>query len=249
MTMTEYLKSTRHPWVCFIFLVPLVIGYELGVLWLGGDRPDTLRNGADSWLRWALDKYGFGQLWVTPLLVLGLFLIRSVYGWGSRPKEIVKVTFGMLLESAIFAGILWAISVNFRPILDRLGIELSLTPLSVASDQPLSQSFQAKLLVRYIGAGIYEEVVFRLVLFTAVYYLLRVALLPSVFAALLATVCSALIFAAAHHIGANGEPLIPLRFAFRTMAGLYFAILYFTRGFGITVGAHAGYDVLVGMAQ
>jgi hypothetical protein len=37
-------------------------------------------------------------------------------------------------------------------------------------------------------------------------------------------------------------------FAFRVVAGLLFSVLYAVRGFGITVGTHACYDVLVGIS-
>ena len=63
---------------------------------------------------------------------------------------------------------------------------------------------------------------------------------------MLAAVGSALAFAAAHHVGPHGEPMVAARFLFRTAAGLYFTALYVFRGFGIAVGAHAGYDILVG---
>ena len=53
--------------------------------------------------------------------------------------------------------------------------------------------------------------------------------------------------AAAHHAGPYGEPMRADYFVFRTVAGLYFTLLFVARGFGIAVGAHAGYDVLVGV--
>jgi hypothetical protein len=64
----------------------------------------------------------------------------------------------------------------------------------------------------------------------------------------LAAAAAALAFAAAHHVGPYGEPVRPDYFVFRAAAGLYFTVLFVTRGFGIAVGAHAGYDVLVGVA-
>jgi hypothetical protein len=243
--MREYLSATRHPFVCLLFVVPLVAVYEYGVHALGGDRPETLRNGADAWLRWGLEKYGLVQIWVAPLIVVGFFFLWSAASWGSRPKEPLAALFGMLIECGLFAGILWAVSANFRPILDRLGIELAM-----AGDGPWHQSAQARMMVRYVGAGIYEEVIFRLGLFTLIYFLLRIALLPSALAGLLAAIAAALLFAAAHHVGDNGEtPIVPLRFAFRAVAGLYFTLLYVGRGFGIAVGTHAAYDVLVGLSN
>jgi hypothetical protein len=241
--MSDYFKNTRHPFACLLFLIPLVACYEFGVLWLGGDRPDALRNGADAWLRWGLDRYGFGQLWVAPLIVLGLFLLLTIYNWSDRPKEPFATLFGMIIECGIFAGLLWAISANFRPILDRMGIELF-----VQSDQSLAQSAQARLVIRYIGAGIYEEVVFRLGLFTVLFVLFRIALMPKIIATILAAISAALLFAGAH-IGDSGEPFVPIRFAFRAVAGLYFTFLYVVRGFGVAVGVHAAYDVLVGVTH
>jgi hypothetical protein len=55
------------------------------------------------------------------------------------------------------------------------------------------------------------------------------------------------LFAAAHNLGPHGEPFHAHVFMFRTAAGLFFAWLYCVRGFGIAVGAHAGYDVMVGI--
>ena len=56
--MTSYFSATRHPWSSFLFLLPLLAAYEGGVLWLGGDRAEQIRNGADAWLRWALESLG-----------------------------------------------------------------------------------------------------------------------------------------------------------------------------------------------
>jgi hypothetical protein len=66
-------------------------------------------------------------------------------------------------------------------------------------------------------------------------------------AALLASAGGAIGFAAAHHVGPYGEPMNPYVFLFRAIAGLYFTVLFIARGFGIAVGAHAGYDILVGV--
>jgi len=63
---------------------------------------------------------------------------------------------------------------------------------------------------------------------------------------LVAAVLASLAFSAAHHLGPAGESMVPIVFYFRTVAGLVFSALYLTRGLGIAVGAHAGYNILVG---
>src|SRR5262249_8158612 len=98
----------------------------------------------------------------------------------------------------------------------------------------------------FVGAGIYEEVLFRMGLFAGLRWLLKHVGLPPLAPSLLAATVSAVAFAAAHHIGPQGEKLDAFVFLFRTLAGVYFAFVFQLRGFGIVVGAHVGYDVLVG---
>lgn len=237
--MTGYISATRHPWPSLIFLLPLLIVYEGGVLWLGGNDATTLRNGADAWLRWGLERYGLGQMWAAPLIILAVFITRSWISWRTRPEEPLATCFGMAIESIVFATGLWLIARNFEPFLKDWGIPAA----NVTFNTPATGQ-----LVTYIGAGIYEEVLFRLGLFSIAYFILRLVFIPKLFAIVLSAVAAALIFAAAHHIGPHGEEVVTTRFLFRLVAGLYFTALYVLRGFGITVGAHAGYDILVGVA-
>src|SRR5262245_250453 len=236
--MSNYFSATRHPWACLLFLAPLLAAYEGGVLWLGGDQAVRLRNGADAWMRWGLELFGVGQVLAAPLVVVLVMLVWTWWRWADRPDDPVSVFFGMALESCLFAFVLWLFSRNFGPIVDGLGVRLQVT----VQTAPLAQ------ILTYIGAGIYEEVLFRLGLFVGLYGVLRVVRLPKVIAVALAAVAAALAFAAAHHVGPYGEPVRPDYFVFRTAAGLYFTLLFVARGFGIAVGAHAGYDVLVGVS-
>src|SRR5262249_48152598 len=102
-------------------------------------------------------------------------------------------------------------------------------------------------LITFVGAGIYEEMLFRLLLFSAILTGLRKIGVGRLLPVALAALSSALLFSAAHHIGPNGEPLEGYTFLFRTLAGVYFAVVYQLRGFGIAVGGHACYDVIVGI--
>jgi membrane protease YdiL (CAAX protease family) len=237
----DYYTATRHPWPCLLFLLPLLLAYEVGVLWLGGTQPDALRNGADAWMRWGLEAFGVGQLYGVPGLILVVFGVWSWLRRGDRPKDVAGVCVAMAGESALFALGLWGISRGLGPLLDRLGV-----PLDVGA--PAAPRGEAVgLVIAFVGAGIYEEVLFRLLLLSGLAGLFRLADLPRVIGLSLAAVASALLFAAAHHVGPNGEAFEGYVFLFRTLAGLYFALLYQLRGFGIAVGAHASYDLLVGL--
>ena len=235
--MSAYLNSTRHPWSSFLFLVPLLAAYEGGVLWLAGDQAARLRNGADAWLRWALEVFGVGQVFVAPAIVVTVLLLWSWWRWADRPDDPVRTWFGMAFESGVFAFLLWQFGQNFGLIADRLGVKLEI----------MVQTGQTARVLTFIGAGIYEEVLFRLGLFVGGYFVLRMIRLSPPAAVLLAAGGAAVAFAAAHHVGPYGEPMNPPVFVFRTIAGLYFTVLFVGRGFGVAVGAHAGYDVLVGL--
>ena len=73
----HYLVATRHAWPCLLFLLPLLIAYEVGVFWVGGTQPEALRNGADTWLRWGLDAFGLHQLYWAPVLVVAVFVTMT----------------------------------------------------------------------------------------------------------------------------------------------------------------------------
>ncbi|HXD86224.1 MAG TPA: CPBP family glutamic-type intramembrane protease [Urbifossiella sp.] len=235
--MRTYLSSTRHPWSSFLFLMPLLAAYEGGMIWLGGDHAERLRNGADAWLRWVLEVFGADHVLVAPAIVAGALILWSWWRWADRPHDPVRTWFGMAFESIAYAILLWQFSENFGPLVERLGIKLDIEVSTARTAQVLT----------FIGAGIYEEVLFRLGLFVGAYWLLRVLRLPVLVAGLLAAAGAAAAFAAAHHLGPYGEAMNPYVFLFRVIAGLYFTLLFVGRGFGIAVGAHAGYDILVGL--
>jgi hypothetical protein len=102
------------------------------------------------------------------------------------------------------------------------------------------------LLVGFLGAGVYEELLFRLLLVPGVYYGLRLVRMPHVFASALAVSGAGLFFSLAHHAGVPGEPFTWFAFVFRWFAGVAFGWIFVIRGFGIAVGTHTAYDILVG---
>src|SRR5262249_29719274 len=100
--------------------------------------------------------------------------------------------------------------------------------------------------IGYIGAGVYEETLFRLILVPILFGCLRILQMPQTLSSTLAVTSSALLFALAHHAGCPGEAFTWFAFVFRWMAGVFFAWVFILRGFGIAVGTHAVYDILAG---
>jgi hypothetical protein len=238
-----YWHQTRRPLPCLVFLIPLLTLYEVGVLWAmqHGGNLDLVQNGADSWMRWVIERLGFSPAYVMPFVIL---LVFTVWQIGTREpwKMDGEVMFGMLGESLVLAVALMVIGRVQDIAFHR--IESSQVLASIGdSGTTLDQ------LVSYVGAGIYEETMFRLILLPAVYYSLIGLGIPSPLSMTLSMTASALAFAAAHHIGPVAEPFVWFNFIFRWVAGLFFAGVFAIRGFGIAVGAHAAYDILVGVLE
>ena len=242
---SSYAPATRHPWPCLVFLLPLLLAYETGVVFLGGPYPETIRNGADHWLRCALGYFGIRFFWVPPVLLVATFLYLTLRNWSNRPADLLNIVSGMVLESVTFALGLWALSRLLAPLLVQAGIDLNMgvtinkVPWLSVSDPALKQ------LITYIGAGIYEEAVFRLVLFSFLAAGLQKLDVSRIMAVLVAALGSAILFSTAHHIGPYGQTYSNYLFMFRLVAGLYFALLFELRGFGIAVGSHACYNIMV----
>lgn len=232
----RYWAEVRQPLVSLAFVAPLLAAYELGVLWLGGRRADTLRNGADDWLRGTLQHLGPGAGFLLPVLVVGCLLAWHV--WRRDPWRIAPETLvGMAAESILFAVCLIVVGQ-----LQELAFARFQPPPSLALTEPT-----ATRAVTFLGAGIYEEVMFRLLLLPTCYGLLRSLDLRRRWALLASVAATSVVFSLAHYVGPAGDAFQWFSFSFRLLAGLYFAALFCARGFGVTVGCHAVYDLLVGV--
>jgi membrane protease YdiL (CAAX protease family) len=124
-------------------------------------------------------------------------------------------------------------------------------PLARSINGPAARSLMADV-VTGVGAGIYEELVFRLILICALMVLFQDVIgIDHKNAVILSVLISAALFSAHHHhitfidgqLG-RGAPFSLAEFTFRTAAGVYFAGLFAIRGFGITAGTHAFYDII-----
>jgi hypothetical protein len=231
-----YLAAVRHPWPCLVFLIPLLAAYELGVWRMSGPHGESLRAGVELWLREWLAQAGSLPPLLIPAAVGGLLVALAMWKWSERPEGLFTTVFGIALEGVIFGLALWTICLNAPPIMDKLGLVTS----SISGPNPQ--------LVTYIGVGIYEEVIFRLIGFALLARLLNTALVPWIVAVPIAVAVSAAAFALAHHF-VQTDPFVPSVFLMRALVGAYCAILFWLRGLGVAVGAHIVYDIVVGVPQ
>jgi hypothetical protein len=239
-----YWQLSSTPLTSLLFTLPLVLAYEGGVLLLGRGSP---RNGADVWLRHLLDALGFGHYFLLPLLTVA-GLLAWQYLAHDRWRVSVAALPGMAAECVLWAVILVGIArvqQNLWPVRPAF---LQWDVLRCLVDAGAGWQTVLARLIGYCGAGLYEEVLFRLLMLPIAVWAFERLGCSSVTAGLWAILLSSLLFSAAHYIGPLGDSFDIYSFTFRAVAGLFFAILFLLRGFGITAGTHFFYDVLVGLA-
>ena len=239
--LDTYWHQTRRPLACLVFLIPLLTLYEVGVLWAAktGSGAEIVQNGADSWMRWAMQQLGFSPAYAMPFVILLVFTVWQVHTravWRLDGEVLV----GMLGESLVLAIALMVIGRVQDIAFNRMEAN---EIVAAIGDAPTT----LERVVSYVGAGIYEETLFRLLLLPAVYFTLRGIGIASPLSMTLAMTASALAFSGAHYVGPIAEQFTWFSFIFRWVAGLFFAAVFALRGFGIAVGAHAAYDILVGV--
>lgn len=253
----DYWSEAQRPLPALVFLLPLLAVYEFGILSLGGEHADLLRNAADCWLRQSILATGVMHPWLLPVAVIGLlggWHLTARHPWRCSMETLV----GMFAESLLFAMILVLIGQGLHLIFEQAGSLLALPPNAAITSGPAARA------LGYLGAGIYEEVLFRLVLLPLSVTALLICL-PRREACIAAVCLTSVVFAAAHYVEPGGDSWVAavpgalervadgtsLRFSFvfRAVAGLLFGVLFLRRGFGVTVGAHALYDLLVGVVM
>lgn len=238
--LRTYWTQSRAPRYSVTFALPLLILYEALAAALSTFAGEQMRNGADVMLRGMFVAVAGrrGPL-IFIVCVIGVcvwFIARDLRAGGKLQPRIFA---WMVAESAAialaFGLVIGTVTAKLLSPFATLAIGGGAPPMGVGTRLMLS-----------LGAGLYEELLFRVLLVSGLLLLARRVFRwrPAV-ANTFAVGLGALIFSAFHYIGPFGDPLRLDSFVFRTIAGVAFSALYVFRGFGITAWTHALYDVLV----
>ena len=229
-----YWRAARAPRYSLTFAFPLLVAYEVLAFVLSHHALTGVRNGADVLLKSVFVLLGgrYGLI-VFGALLVGTGAVLVVHDRRRAGPLRWRVFAFMALESLVYA-------LAFGIVVGTLtGLLLGL------ASGPSSVGAAAQLMIS-LGAGIYEELLFRVLLVGGLAWMARRLFHWSAGAAgVLATILGALVFSAFHYIGPYGDRLELASFTFRALAGLLFSALYLLRGFGITAWTHALYDVML----
>jgi membrane protease YdiL (CAAX protease family) len=231
-----YFAESRRPWTILLFLLPAVLFYEVRLAILAARGEAVLVNKAQHGVLRFLEAIGLADAGLFALALPGAVLVGLLLIWQlllRAPWRAAPATLGvMLAESALMAAPLLLLSTI-----------ASGSPLAATEPDWSTLGVSARIAVS-LGAGIYEELVFRLLLLATLHVLLVDLLgLKSWLGSTIAVIVSAILFAAYHPLRDVAGELDWRRAAFYVAAGVWLGGLMLVRGFGIAVGAHALYDI------
>ena len=236
--MRDYFRITRKHSYSLLFVLPLLLLYEVGAWSISGPT-SGMRNGADVLLRAALSVGGVQgtAAFAALLLVVGAVLIAL-----ERRRERVPLRAplfaAMLAESAGYAVLFGAVVGTVTRWL--LGGGARLAADGGAATLPVRDQ-----VVLSLGAGLYEELLFRVLLVGALVWLFGALGMKKKNAGIAAALAAAFLFSAFHYVGPYAYPLELQSFVFRFVAGVAFSGLFLLRGFGVAAWTHALYDVFL----
>ena len=227
----KYLEYTRTPIYSLFFTLPFFLIYEVGIFLTSNENLNIMRNGADALMRQILSTFGLvGLYWMGAIFFIAIiltFLVQRKYWYDIE-------IFGNYLIIMVFESLFWSLLLYF--FMSNVYLFL-MNPNGEVLIQQITLA---------IGAGIYEEFFFRVVL---------ILLISSILALVfnwnkkinnwLSMIIAAGIFSAFHFIGDYADFFSFKIFMVRFLAGIILGTLYFFRGFGITAWSHSIYDLII----
>jgi hypothetical protein len=237
----NYVEVSRAPRYSVLLALPLFALYESLAAVFSGEPGAQVRNAADVALKtpFLIFAGARGSLaFFATIIAVSVFIVgRDISK--NRGALSPRVFAMMLGESAVLALLLGVVVGTLTQKL--LGMSMV-----AQSAEPFAKMGAGTRLMLALGAGLYEELLFRVFLVGGLAAGLRWLLGGQrVAAGITAALIGALIFSAFHYVGEFGDKLELASFTYRAIAGLVFSALYLTRGFGITAWTHALYDVYV----
>ena len=227
--MKSYYHRSKSLANSFLFILPLLVLYEVGIAMQGSG----IKNTADVVIKTPLNLFGKNGSLIFNLLVIA-FLFVSVFYIEKEYRFSSLIFIPMLLEGAVYA-------LFMGYVLGYVVYEM-LFPLALA--KPFSTDVWQGIVLS-IGAGVYEEIVFRLLLVTLLYFIFTKLLkIKKPLSAIASVLIGAFIFTSVHYIGTLKDSFTYAGFTFRLLAGLVLSAIFMFRGLGVVVYTHAIYDVL-----
>jgi hypothetical protein len=241
---TGYLALSQRPLTILAFLIPLIVLYEYGsAVYLSDAAHGTLETiRAHSFLLGFFQDFGLAGRFLPALALISVLLVW--HGLSHQPWKVRPTTPPLMAVESI----LWTIPLLVLILLVEQVLGRGATPTPAAEFAPAAiaaRPWQARATIA-LGAGIYEEMVFRMIGMAALHLVfVDLARLTERAGRILAVIVAAGAFALYHDPSWSGGAVSASSAVPYFVAGCYFGAVYLQRGFGLAVGVHALYDILV----
>lgn len=229
--LESYWTVSTSPLQVLVFLLPFVLFYELGsAVWsreLGATSLEARRILGTMFEIFGVAGVHLPAIGLVAVLVSWQVISRRAWRVDARALGL------MLLESALWALPL-VVLAGLTGLLGGGGGEGGIGGLSAGARATIA-----------VGAGVYEELVFRFALIAVVHtVLVDVSGMRQKLGDWLAVGFSALVFAAYHRSDVDGRIVVGAVLFF-VASGVFLGSLFLGRGLGIAAGAHVLYDLVV----
>jgi|3_EtaG_2_1085321.scaffolds.fasta_scaffold01248_13 hypothetical protein len=230
-----YFSDTKNLLYSFLISLPLFLAYELLILISQPDSSQIVRISVDSWFKSVFSLFGVNAVSIT-LLIVALFGMYILYKEREQLRELrFKYFPAMIGESTIYAVLVTLVATYFVSMV-----------FAISANVPISTLTGLQKFALSLGAGLYEELFFRVILVSVLIWVFQKVFNNKNWAAITAAVIlSAFLFSMVHYVGSMGDPFTLSSFAYRFVFGLMLNGIYVWRGFGIAAWTHALYDLMV----
>jgi len=225
-TAPSYWQAARQPLCCLVFLAPLVVGYEMGALMLRPEVWPEQRLVAQRFIQQLAAWFGADAFWIP-----GAALVATLFIWHSLSRASWRLC-GWTLLMMIAESLILALPLL---VMGKL-----LQQAAAGGDDACHVQ-----LILALGAGIYEELVFRFYLISGLIALLAAGFKMSRNSAtFVAASLAALLFAACHFTPIGSESLNWPLFLMFAAAGGYLSLVFVLRGLGVATGCHVVFNLI-----
>jgi len=232
----QMLTGPHPPLTQLLALLPVVLFYEVAISIIG--ISDKNKSGLDVWFGELLSRIGLSAWYLPGILVLAVLLVVHLYRrdpWQIRADSLWKLWGEALLWTVPMVVLYLLFSM---PIGEHLAAALSLFDIGGGGGS-------LRQVVTGVGAALFEEFVFRLVLISVALLLMQKLFhAPSAAAQIVAVCVSAALFATAHPPSSDNDARAQLEFLYRVSAGIYLGAIYLKRGFATATIVHATFNTI-----
>jgi hypothetical protein len=233
-SLSAYHRESSSLLYSYLISLPLLILYEFLIIISQPDPGYLVRISVDAWIKSIFASFGLNTITAT-LLVAAAAGGYIVYRQRSKLNSVKSRFFGYMLVESFFYAVLISLLIS-----SFLG-----TVLTISADSQLYGMSKLQLIALSLGAGLYEELFFRVILVSLLVFFFKKIFSSKNMAYGSSAVVAALLFSAVHYIGQMGDSLELGSFLFRFLFGLALNVVYVIRGFGMAAWTHAIYDLIV----